>query len=167
MVIKIKKIVNKQIIVSYEYYVPETYSFVDEKMFETNISEAIILLIKGTNIAIDDFAFDVDTKNKRYNIYLEPNLYPKNKINIESIDSALLNSLMDSALQLTNTRYAILRMEGKINPCSIYLLESQTQLLCYDKMKYIAHKNGDSFKPIHYLINDEYRNLFLPFAKKN
>ena len=167
IVVRIKKIFNDQIIVNYCYYIPETYSFENEKIYETRVSQALILLINGSNIGIEDFAFDIDKNNKRVNIYLEPNMYAKSKVKLEEIKPSMLNHLMDSALQIANTKYAEARLEGKINPCSVSLLESETQLLCYDKMKYISNKNGDAFKPIHYLINDRCRNLFLPFVKKN
>lgn len=167
IVVRIKKIFNDQIIVNYCYYIPETYSFENEKIYETNLSQALILLINGSNIAIEDFAFDIDNSNRRVNVYLEPNLYAKSKVALESIKPEILNSLMDSALQIANTKYAEARLAGKINPCYVYLLESETQLLCYDKMKYISNKNVDAFKPIHYLLNERCRNLFLPFIKKN
>ena len=167
IVLRIEKTIKDQIIVNYCYFIPETYSFANEKMFETNISDAIVFLIRTTNISIDDFAFEVDEKNRCYNIYLEPNLYAKDKINLDSLDKSLLSSLMDSGLQLANLKYAEARLQGKINPCCVHILESQTQLLCYDKMKIIAHKNGDSFKPVHFLITEEYKNLFLPFVKKD
>ena len=136
-------------------------------MYETKVSQALILLINGSNIGIEDFAFDINKENRRLDIYLEENMYAKSKVKLEEIEPSLLNHLVDSALQITNLKYAKARLEGKINPCCVYLLESQTQLLCFDKNKYIFHRNGDAFKPIHYLINDEYRQLFLPFIKKD
>ena len=166
IVVRIKKIYKDQIIVNYCYYIPETYSFENEKMYETRVSQALIFLINGLNIGIEDFAFDIDKQNKRLNIYLEPNLHTKSKVDLNSIKPAMLNSLMDSALQIANMKYAEARFEGKINPCAVYLLESETQLLCYDKIKYVLHRNGDAFKPIHYLINDEYKDYFSLLSKR-
>ena len=118
-----------------------------------------------TTVAHHDSKFDVDEQNKCYNIYLEPNLYAKDKIDLESIDKSLLSSLIDSGLQLANLKYAEARLQGKINPCRVHILESQTQLLYYDKMRIIARKNEGSFRPVHFLKNEEYKKLFLPFCK--
>ena len=164
-VLKVEKILKGEIIVSYSYLIPDTYSFENEKMCEAQVSDAIIFMIRTTNISIDDFAFDVDEQNKCYNIYLEPNLYAKDKIDLESIDKSLLSSLIDSGLQLANLKYAEARLQGKINPCHVHILESQTQLLYYDKMRIIARKNEGSFRPVHFLKNEEYKKLFLPFCK--
>ena len=58
IVVKIKNVYKDNIIINYSYYIPETYSFENEKMYETRVSQALILLINGSNIAIEDFAFE-------------------------------------------------------------------------------------------------------------